>query len=73
MRCHICDKTLSDKEVNYNNDHQDWEPCGSCLQAISEVFTSDSEEQITKQLDSEWWAVYDGADPEREPALEESP
>jgi hypothetical protein len=31
MRCHICDKTLSEKEVTFNRDTKEWEPCSTCL------------------------------------------
>lgn len=31
MRCAICDKELSDKEVTYNEDLQGYEPCTECL------------------------------------------
>lgn len=31
MRCHICDKSLSEKETIYNKDLQAYEPCTVCL------------------------------------------
>lgn len=31
MKCHICDKELSDKETNYNEDLKGYEPCTICL------------------------------------------
>lgn len=31
MRCNICDKELSDKEVVYNEELQAYEPCTYCL------------------------------------------
>lgn len=31
MRCDICDKALSDKEVAWNEDIGTWEPCTVCL------------------------------------------
>lgn len=31
MRCNICDKALSEKEVEWNNDIQTFEPCTTCL------------------------------------------
>lgn len=38
MKCHICDKTLSETEVKYHRPAGEWEPCGNCLRVISEVF-----------------------------------
>lgn len=46
MKCHVCDKTLSDKEVQWNRDHQDWDPCGTCLEVINNLFEHPSEEEI---------------------------
>lgn len=31
MRCHICDKALSEKEVIYNKDLEAFEPCTVCI------------------------------------------
>ena len=50
MKCFICDATLSKDEVRYNRDHQEFDPCGTCLQAIAEVFEQKDEEQIDKEL-----------------------
>lgn len=36
MRCHICDNNLS--SVVYNADHDDFDPCGTCLEVIHNVF-----------------------------------
>lgn len=38
MKCHICDKTLSETEVKFNRLADEWEPCGTCLKEISEIF-----------------------------------
>ena len=54
MRCHICDATLGEDSVQRNNQHNDWDPCPTCLIAISELFNDDSEEEITEQLTFEW-------------------
>ncbi len=35
MRCHICDRPLD--EPRFNSDHQDYEPCDSCLFVINET------------------------------------
>ena len=50
MRCHICNATLGATEVQWSNVHNEWEPCGRCLQAIDEVFNDRSEEEIDAEL-----------------------
>lgn len=67
MRCHICNSVLSPTEVQFNRDHKDWDPCGKCLDAISEVFNDDDEETIDAQIlfefsddEGELEAVEDG-------------
>lgn len=35
MRCHICDSVLS--EPMFNRDHDDWDPCEACKEAIQET------------------------------------
>jgi ferredoxin len=54
MKCFICDATLSDNEVQYNNYHEDWDPCGTCLAVIDEVFEPLDEEDIQRQIEFEW-------------------
>jgi len=41
--CHICDATLA--TVQFNQDHGDIDPCGTCLQIISEVFGDESDDE----------------------------
>lgn len=41
MRCHICDRVLSDKEVVWNNDTKAFEPCGTCLDIALDAAYSD--------------------------------
>lgn len=31
MKCHACDKDMSDKEINYNEELGDYEMCTTCL------------------------------------------
>ena len=50
MRCHICNAVLTPSEVQWNSQHEDWDPCGRCLQAIDEVFNDRSEEEIEQEL-----------------------
>lgn len=41
MRCYICDKELSDKEVIYNEDYHKHEPCTTCLDiALDAAYSS---------------------------------
>lgn len=53
MRCHICDATLSAEQIQWNRDHEDWDPCGTCLEVINNVFEHASEEEIDYQLSME--------------------
>ncbi len=50
MKCHICNATLSAGEIQWNSDHEDWDPCGRCLDVIDNVFSDDTEEEIDAQL-----------------------
>jgi len=58
MRCAICNSELKENSIQWNNDHQDWDPCPTCLIEISEVFTDDSDEEITAQIEGEWELIY---------------
>ncbi len=44
MRCYICDNGLSDEEVKFNRQHNQWEPCGTCLETIKDAFAADRDE-----------------------------
>lgn len=37
MRCNICDKALTDKEVVFNKDLEAYEPCTVCLDAAMDA------------------------------------
>lgn len=50
MRCFICDSILGKDEVKYNRDHQEFDPCGTCLAAIAEVFEQKDEDMIDREL-----------------------
>lgn len=41
MHCNICDKQLSEKEINYNDDLKSFEPCSVCLEAAMDAAYSD--------------------------------
>lgn len=54
MRCHICDSVLSPEVVHWNSDHEEWDPCPTCLMIIDEVFDDHLEEdEITRLLEAE--------------------
>lgn len=53
MKCHICDADLSGDEIQWNNLHEDWDPCGTCQQIIDEVFEPLREEDIDYLLTQE--------------------
>lgn len=53
MKCHICDATLSESEVKYNRQAQEWEPCGVCLHIINEVFEDPIEEDEFREENQE--------------------
>ena len=53
MRCHICNAVLSEKEIQINRLHGDFDPCGNCLEVIDEVFSNEPEDVIDEQLDFE--------------------
>ena len=37
MRCNICDKELTEKEISYNEDLEGFEPCTECLDIAFEA------------------------------------
>ena len=37
MHCNICDKQLSEIEINWNKDLKTYEPCAVCLEVIMET------------------------------------
>ncbi len=50
MRCHICNAALAPTEVQWNSQHEEWDPCGRCLAVIDEVFSDKSEEEIEEEI-----------------------
>lgn len=66
MRCYICDKPLVADEVNWHSDHGDWDPCGTCLSVIKEVFGPLSEDEIDAIIgdDTDGLMIDALADPE---------
>lgn len=41
MRCNICDKQLTDKEVVWNKELEAYEPCSYCLEIAMDAAYSD--------------------------------
>lgn len=65
MRCHICDKELTDKEVQYNKDLKSWEPCMVCWDVILDTAYSDGfsqEEDDIVVIDPDFDVYGDGGD-----------
>lgn len=67
MRCHICDAALTDEEVRWNRQHQDYDPCGVCREVIANVFgEEDDDDMLARQEefpvdpDIEEVTTYDG-------------
>lgn len=69
MKCDICDRILSPEEVSFNRDHDKWEPCGTCLAIINEVFEHHDEEEIDRQIAEE--SYYEDLSEEQNKAVED--
>ena len=41
MKCGICDKELTEKEIVWNTDIEAWEPCSVCLDIAFDAAFSD--------------------------------
>ncbi len=46
-KCHICNNDLSD--MRWNKLHQEFDPCNTCLVAISEVFGGEAPDDDESQ------------------------
>ena len=53
MRCHICDKVLDESEIAFDKNHDEFDPCGTCLQAIQEVFDDSPEDDEWREVDED--------------------
>lgn len=45
MRCHICNAALGETEIKFHKDHDDFDPCRTCLEIINNVFEDTLEEE----------------------------
>lgn len=68
MRCAICDRGLSEKEIVYNDDLPGFEPCTECLEIALEAAYSgqreDDEDDIVLMgdFDNEYYRYIHGSD-----------
>lgn len=70
MKCNICDAELNEKEINYNEQLQAFEPCGTCLEiALEAAFAGGvpGEDTVVTAVDSDfddqgdhWWLFGGG-------------
>jgi cytidine deaminase len=37
MRCAICDQKLHEAEIYFNWKHDNWSPCGECLEVVASL------------------------------------
>jgi hypothetical protein len=54
MRCVICDKALSDTEVVFNKDLNDYEPCYTCLEIAMDAAFSQGHHRPDDEIDDEF-------------------
>jgi hypothetical protein len=53
VKCRICDKEITEKEIQWNPDYEEWEPCPVCLEiafdaAYSDGFRGEDEEVVVE-------------------------
>ena len=41
MRCSCCDKQMTDKEIQWNKEYEEWEVCSICLEIALDAAYSD--------------------------------
>lgn len=46
MRCYICDAPLTDDEVRFNHDHQDYDPCTVCKNVIADAVNEGGDDEV---------------------------
>lgn len=65
MKCHICDKTLSEAEVQYHPLLKTYEPCSFCLEIINDTAFGqfhDDEEEVANLEEDTYRSWYDNED-----------
>ncbi len=67
MRCYICDAALA--EVHFNADHQDYEPCVTCLTVVQDTLEGflDRPSVDEDELGYEPLTAYTGSQPAYDP------
>lgn len=54
MKCHICNRQLSQEEIQWEKERQQWAPCYTCIQEADECFGADDDEaEIARQIELE--------------------
>ena len=51
MKCFICDKDMTVEEIKIDPRYGTFDPCGTCLTVISEVFGEEGDEEILEEDD----------------------
>jgi len=46
MRCYICDAPLTDDEVRFNKDHEDYDPCTVCKNVIADAVNDAGDAEV---------------------------
>lgn len=66
MRCKACDKALSDTEIQWNKELNDWEVCSHCLEIAMDAAYSDGfkqEEDVVAIIEEDVYrSWYDHSD-----------
>jgi hypothetical protein len=60
MRCHICDRVLS--EPRYNRDYKDYDPCDTCLTVVQDTLEGFTDKPAADEdelgIDPIWDELY---------------
>lgn len=51
MRCYICNSILEDDNIQYNQDHKDYDPCPSCLAVIEDIVAGYGDQAAPEVVD----------------------
>lgn len=63
MRCNICDKALTENEINWNKEIDAFDPCSTCLEialeaAFGQGYHDDDEEYVPVLDDDDYFTSY---------------
>jgi hypothetical protein len=67
IKCFICNRTLEEDQVQFNENHKDYDPCPTCLDVIEDLLagyggqpdTSAEEDKIDLILEGLYPTTYD--------------